>query len=323
LAIFSGGKISGSLNYTHTGENPASWSGQIQFTGATLAPPGVAAPLRSANGRLSFHGPDFSLDDLAANIADRSLKGSYRYNLNARPPERLHLQIPALDLTDLQTLLQPVLGEPNLWTRLHFASRSVPAWLKQRNLEGTLAIAHFSAGGVPLGALQSRFAWRGHVIHITSLQSALAQGSLDAHGNIELAGGSAVYRLKSSLTDYPYKGGLLDATGDLESSGVALDAAKNLRVAGTFSGTNLALTPQDIFDRLSGDFNFSLGANGLNLHLTDIAGLQDDDQYTGNGSSQTDGTLLLNLQQEGQPPRQITTPLVPGNPAPAATSETQ
>jgi hypothetical protein len=321
LEMLSGGRVTGSLDYRHAGENPASWSGQVQFTGATLTPLGVAASLRSASGHLAFHGSEFSIENLTASVADHSLKGSYRYNPEAKPPERLHLQIPTLDLADLQTLLQPVLGEPSLWTRLHFAPRSIPGWLKQRNLEGTLVVAHFSAGGVPLGELQSRFAWGGHIIHITSLQSSLPQGTLNAHGTIELADGSAAYRLTSSLTGYPYKSGLLDATGELESSGIAPDAAKNLRVTGTFSGTNLTLLPEDRFDRLSGNFNFSLGANGLNLRLSDIDGLQNNDHYTGEGSSQPDGHLLLTLQEEGQAPRQITTPLLSDNPAPAPTSE--
>ncbi len=323
LDMLSGGTVSGSLDYRHASEAPASWAGQMQFTGATLAPPGVAAPLKSASGHLAFHGPEFSIENLTATLADHTLKGSYRYNPQAKQPERLRLQIPSLDLADLQNLLQPVLGEPSLWTRLHFTPRSIPGWLKQRNLEGTLAVAHFSAGGVPLGALQSRFVWKGHVIHITSLQSSLTEGALSARGTIELADGSPAYRFTSSVTGYPYKGGLLDATGELESSGLATDAAKNLRVTGTFSGTHLALSPQDTFDRLSGNFNFSLGANGLNLHLSDIDGLQDDDRYTGEGSSQPDGNLLLTLQEEGQSPRQITTPLVSGIPAPATSPETQ
>jgi hypothetical protein len=323
LSMLSDGTVSGVLHYTHPGGTPASWSGQLQFNGATLTPSSVAAPLRSASGRLAFHGADFSIENLAASVSDHKVNGSYRYNPDAKPPERLRLQIPALDLTDLQKLLQPVLGESNLWTRLHFAPRRIPAWLKERNLEGTLSVAQFSAGGVPLGALQSRFAWKGRTIHITSLQSTLPQGSLGAHGTIELAGGSAVYRFNSSLTGYPYKGGLLDATGELQSSGLAQEAAKNLRAAGTFSATDLALSPQDVFDRLSGSFSFSLDANGLNLHLSDIEGVEDNDSYTGEGSSQADGNLLLNLQREGQPARQITTALIPGSAPPAVRPEPQ
>lgn len=323
LEMLSGGRVSGSLDYRHAGENPATWSGQVQFTGAALNPPGVAAPLRSANGHLAFHGADFSIENLSATLADRTLKGSYRYNPEAKPPERLHLQIPTLDLDDLQNFLQPVLGEPSLWSRLHFTPRSIPAWLKQRNLEGTLAVTHFTAGSVSLGTLQSSFAWKGHVIHVVSLQSSLLQGALNAHGTIELADGSAAYRFETSLTGYPYKNGLLDATGQVESSGLAADAAKNLRVTGTFSSANLALSPQDTFDRLSGDFHFRLGANGLNLHLSELDALQGDDRYTGDGSSQPDGTLVLTLQQEGQPPRQITTTLLPGNPAAPTASEPQ
>ena len=308
LGMITGGQVSGRLGYTHAGHDPALWSGQVAFTGATLTPPGLASPLRHSSGHLSYRGPDFQIDNLSATLANQTLRGSYRYNANTNPPERLHVQIPVIDLAEIQALLRPTLGERDLWTRLHIARRRAPGWLAERNLEGSIDVGRFSAGGVSLGALQSRFAWKNHTIHVTSLQSDLPQGSLQGHGVVELAGDAPSYVFTSSITGYPYKGGLLDAAGQLQSSGLGTDALRNLQAAGTFSGTDLALSPQDVFDHLSGSFSFTLAGGWPNLHLSQVEAMGNDEHWTGEATSESDGNLIFNLQEEGQQ-RRVITPL--------------
>ncbi len=319
LGLITGGQVNGRISYTHTASDPALWSGQVLFSGATLIPQGVATPLRHSTGRLTFHGPDFQIDNLSATLADHVLKASYRYSADARPAERLRLQVPAIDLTEIQDFLRPSVGEPNLWTRLHFTRRRTPVWLATRNLEGSLDVAQFSAGGVLIGSIQSRFAWKGHTIRVTSLQSDLPQGSLQGHGIIELAGDAPSYRFTSSVTGYPFKGGLLDAAGQIESSGLGTDTLRNVQATGTFSGTNIALSPQDTFDHLAGIFNFTLADGWPNIHLTQVDASGNDERWTGEAASGSDGKLVFDFQNEGQQ-RQIVTPLTPENASPSPQS---
>jgi len=314
LGLLTGGEVSGHVTYTHEESNPALWSGQIHFADSTLSPAGLGAPLKHSAGRLTFNDPDFQIDDFSATLASQTLQGSYRHNTKAKPAERLHLQIPSLDISRAEDLLGPTFGKRDFWTRLRFGRYRAPVWLASRDLDGTIDVAALSLGAVPLGSFRSHFLWKGTGIQLTSFLLKLPEGSVQGQGNVNLSGGSPRYRFTSSLAGLSYKGGYVDASGEWQTSGAWTDAARNFRAGGTFSGTDITLSPKDTFSKVSGAFQLSFADGWPDLRLSEVNASDDDGVWTGEATSNGDGTLLFDIQDEGRQ-RHVVTSLVSGAPA--------
>lgn len=324
LGLLSGGEVTGHVTYTHEESNPALWSGQIQFAESTLSPPGLAAPLKHSAGRLTFNDPDFQIDDFSATLASLPLKGSYRYNTKAKPPERLHLQIASLDISQAEDLLGPTFGKRDFWTRLRFGRYRAPVWLASRDLDGTVDVGTLSSGATALGSLRSHLLWKGTGIQLTSFLLKLPEGSAQGQGNVNLAGDTPRYRFASSLSGIPYKGGYVDATSEWQSSGTGTDAVRNFRADGTFSGSDIMLSPEDTFNKISGAFELSFEDGWPNLRLSEVNASDDDGVWTGEATSDSDGTLSFNIQDEGRQRRVVTSvsPGAPAEPAPPVSAGT-
>jgi len=127
LTSLTDGYVTGQFRYSseERGDNnvePAAWSGQFQFSNAILAPPGIAVPLKQAEGRAQFGPSTFDLPHFSATLAQQPVFGSYHYNLAAKRPERLRLELPSASLSQLETALSPALEERGLLARLRFIS---------------------------------------------------------------------------------------------------------------------------------------------------------------------------------------------------------
>lgn len=312
LSILSAGDLTGALTYTHEGTNPPAWSGQFQFTDATLNPAGIALPLEHSQGRVTFDNSTFDLAHFSTSLGEQALYGSYRYSAAAKRPERIHLELPAADLDELENALDPTLKAQGLLARLRLSRRAIPAWLAARNLQGDLTIGQFSVNETNLGPLSARFIWQGTNLQFTGLQLNLPEGLIRARGAVNLASYSPRYRFSAKVTGFPWRGGLLSAEGEFESSGTGMDSLQNLRAEGTFSGDDLNLTVDDAFSRVSGAFDFSFADGWPNLRLSKLQASDGEDAWNGEAASQSDGKLIFELEHAGRQRRVVST-LLPEN----------
>ncbi len=314
LEVMNDGMMSGQLVFTNTAAGPSSSSGQFQFTEATLNPPGLAVPLKNSAGRVTFDSANVDLAHFSANLGDQRIYASYRYNALAKRPERVHLELPSADLGQIEAALEPTLEAQGLLARLRFTRRAIPRWLAARNLEGDLTIGRLSVNQTDLGPFSSRFVWQGTTLQFTSLQLNLPEGLIRAHGIVNLASYSPQYRFSASVSAFPWKGGLLSAAGEFETAGTGMDSLRHLRADGTFSGEGVTLSPDDAFNKISGLFDFSFADDWPDLHMTNIQASQNEDAWSGEAKSQSDGKLIVDLQHEGRQ-RRILSTLLPEAPA--------
>ncbi len=314
LAMLNTGALTGTLVYQHEGSQRPSWSGQFQFTDATLNAPGVAVPLEHSQGLVTFDDTTFDLDRLSTTLGQQAVYVSYRYNASAKRPEHIHVQMPSADLDQMERALDPTLKAQGLLARLRLSRRSIPTWLAGRNLEGDLSIGHFTVNQTDLGPLSARFVWQGTNLQFTSVQLNLPEGLIRAHGLVNIASYSPRWRFSAKVTGFPWGGGLLNAEGSFESSGTGVESLQHLHANGTFSGDDLNLTADDAFSKVSGAFDFSFEDGWPDLRLSKLEASDGEDAWNGGATSQSDGKLIFDLEHAGRQ-RRVISSLLPENTA--------
>lgn len=305
LSALTSGELSGRIHYAHDlspgdAVDTPSWSGEFQFVNATLSLPGLASPLEDAQGKAVFGSSNFNLERLSAKLDGEPVKATYRYSLAAKHPERVHIEIPSLNLAELESVLDPVLEPQGIFARFRFGHRFIPSWLASRNLEGDILVDQFSINEVNLGPFSSRFIWQGTNIRFPSLQVNLPEGLIRAEGVLNLASYSPRMRFQASITGFPWKSGLLNAKGEFDTSGVGTDSIQNAHSSGTFDGRDLQLDADKSFEAISGAYEFSFSDGRPNLRLSNVEASQDDDSLTGEAVSNENGNLTFDLTGSGR-----------------------
>lgn len=321
LSAVHEGSMTGRLNYVSEPGTEASWSGQFQFAGATIGAPGLAVPLEHSQGRVEFDGSTLDLEHFSATWGRNAVYATYHYNLSAKRPEHVHVEIPGADIAELESALDPTLRAQSLLARLRLTQRSIPSWLSGRNLDGDLAIDQFGVNGAKLGQLSARFTWRGTNFDFTSLQLHLPEGLVRAHGTLDLVSYSPSVRFTATATGFPWRGGLLSAQGEFHTSGTGGDSLRNLQAAGTFTGANVQLSGEDSFSSVLGDFDFNFADGWPNLRLSKIQADDGEDAWDGEAASQSDGKLIVDLEHDGRQRRVVST-LAPEAPVSATLTST-
>jgi hypothetical protein len=307
LGAMSDGSVTGQLTYAHnpeqspnTGEiEPASWSGQFALKDATISVPGLSLPLQDARGKLSFRDSGFEIDHLIASLGGQSVRASYRFNPLATRSERAHIELSRADLSQLDELVTSPASSESFWSRLRFSRHSIPGFLNKRNLEGDLAVDQFFAEGQPLGALRSHFVCQGSTVTVDNVALKMPQGRIDARGTIDFAAADPKWRFTAKAADYPWGGGSLNAQAQFASIGAGKELLRNFTATGSFTGEGLVISA-DTFESVSGRFQVSFADGWPDLRLSNVQAVQNGDEWTGNGLSESDGKLFINLEHEGR-----------------------
>ena len=195
------------------------WSGQTELSDATLSLAGLAEPVEQFEGRAVFDETTFDLPKMFGVVKSLPFSGSYHYSATARHMEKLRLTFPVAGISDIESILAPTLTDSGLLSRLPFTRRSIPAWLKDRNLDGELNVAKCSFDQSELGPLGVRFLWQGTNVQISSFQLRLPGGSIAANGSIALASRLPRYRFLVSSAQYAWNAGSVSMNGAFETSG--------------------------------------------------------------------------------------------------------
>jgi hypothetical protein len=277
---------------------------------AVLRPDGLAVPLEKFTGHIVFDEVSLDVPRFTANVGSQVIRGEYHYDQRAKHTERIRFELPSADLEALEQALDPTLRAQGLWARFRFGRRVVPSWLATRNLEGEITVDQLTMHGTSLGSLRSHVLWEGPNVQFSAIQLNLTAGTVRGHGSLNVAGYSPRYRLTATADGFPWKGGVLNADGKVETSGLGSDFVQNLRAHGAFNGHDVSLSTDDAFRAVSGDFDFSLDAGWPNLRLSKIQADDGDDLWDGQAASQSDGKLVLDLQS-GSYQRRITSSLAP------------
>ncbi len=285
------GSWSGLLRYQHS-PGGAGWSGQLQVRDAELAVPGLAQPLQLASARAQIDDERVVLDRMDAHVGEVAFTGDYRYEPRAARPHRVRLRAGSVDAADLEAALLPTLKRSSSLLARALGRASLPGWLKDRAVEGTIQIGDLAVGEAHLEGVRAHMVWDLARVEFDSISARLDEAQLSGVLTVSVRAERPVYRLVGRLKGLEWQSGTIDAEGTAETSGTGGQLLANLTSQGTFAGSALDFGPAAAWRNVSGAYALALGPR---LRFTVLNLRTEDELYTGRGSTQDDGRLVIQL----------------------------
>jgi len=180
-------------------------------------------------------------------------------------------------------------------------------------VDASLQIASLLNGDSPVGRFQAQVAWDGPKIKFSDVELRLDPMRATGDLLVSLAKSSPSYRLTGSLENLEYRNGQLDVDGELETSGLGDSLLLNVQSEGNFEGRDLALGPDAQVHQISGAYRIAPASGIPRLALSNLQVALGQDNLVGQGSSQADGRIVLELMS-GRRPVRLTGMLLPVHP---------
>ena len=326
--LFEGGPIPpqihqgswrGWISYEKTADADGVWSGQYDLQNALVEIPGLASPVHIASASVLMNADGIQVTRMHGRAGTVKFDGEYRYQAAAAHPDRLRITIPELQLADMERQMLPALrrSEGFLARAFRLRDQPLPKWLADRNAEVTVQVPALMNGESPLGEVRAHAVWRGASIDVSNVDWRMDSTRASGKITVNLAKAEPSYLWSATLENFDYRSGQLDVDGEFETSGIGPELLVNLRSKGTFEGRGIVLSPDADMRSVSGSYRVS-AANGIpRLMLSNVQVSQGADTLVGQGSSQADGHLVLDLMS-GRRPVRLTGMLLPLHPEPAA-----
>ena len=293
----------GTVTYQKPAATAAAWSGDFEVQNTSLAVDGVADPVRVQSAAVTVNPDQVSVTRIRAKAGDIAFTGEYRWSADAAQPQRFRLQIPEAAASEIERLFQPTTSrEGGLIARtLRLgAAGAAPEWLTQRNVEGAISIQSLTVADTRFSINSSRVSWIGDAVRVSGIQGKAADASLSGDLLVDLSGRAPAYRFDGKLEDVAYKGGKLDFTGKVTAAGAGATLLASIKAEGTLRGRAIAFSPDAEFRRVAGQFSVSMTPAGPKWKLSALELTQGSDSYFGDGATQADGKIVLDLLSGGR-----------------------
>jgi hypothetical protein len=288
------GEWDGQLHY-HREPSKAGWSGDLHLRDARVEVPGLAAPVELASVHAQIDGGRVSLDHIHGQAGKTAFAGEYRYEPGALRPHKVRLVVDEADATDLEAEFLPTISRSSGLIARALGRAGAPEWLKNRDAEGTIEIADLLLAGAHFEDVHGRILWNGGRIEIDNLHAGLDRAAIAGALAVNLRGSRPAYRFTGKVMNLAWQSGTLDAQGTLETAGTGAQLLANLASEGTFSGTALDLGTPVSWRCISGAYSFAWSQTAPKLRLTGLNLRNGDESYTGEGSTQSNGRLVVVL----------------------------
>jgi hypothetical protein len=310
------GSWKGWISYEKTADSPDVWSGQYDLQNAVIDIPGLALPVRLSSATVQMNDDGIQVTRMRGRAGTVRFEGDYRYNASAARPDRLRLTIPELQLADVESLMLPALRRnEGFLARAFRRDQPLPKWLDERNADISLQVVNLMNAEFPLGDLTAHAVWRGPSITVSNMQWHLDSMHASGKMSVNLAKAEPSYDLNGTVENFDYRNGQMDIDGELETSGIGAALLLNLRSKGTFDGRGIMLAPDTEVREMSGSYRLG-GSSGVpRLLLSNVQVLQGAETLVGQGASQPDGHIVLELAS-GRKQVRLTGMLLPLHPEP-------
>jgi hypothetical protein len=274
------------------------WSGEYELLNARVPVEGLADPLRIQSASVKLNGKQVSVTGLRAKAGDISFKGDYRWEPDAVRPHKFNIAIAEADIAELERLLAPALVRERgfLARTLRLDAPPAPDWLKSRRADGTVSIGTLTVGDTKAHVEKVRLLWDTTLLRFIGIDARVDQAAAAGDLEINMEGNTPHYHFDGKLQDLPYKGGKLDFEGTFEAEGAGAQLLETAHAEGRLHGRSVAFAPEAEFRTASACFEMQ----GGRWKLSSVEVALGADIYSGTGSSQADGKLLLELARGGR-----------------------
>ena len=293
-ARFQGGTWSGNMSYS-----AKTWDAAIQVQDASTRVPGIAAPVRVITADVAIAGERLTVRRMRCKAGDVEAIGRYAYVPGAASPHQFALTVPSADLAKLETLLLPTLRRSSgfLARTLRWRS-SAPEWLRERKADGTLRIGVLTAGSKEFRGVRTRVVWNGTTVRLADFTARMEDAVVTGDFVAVLKDAEPVYTLSGDVKNMQWKGGHVDVSGVLETSGTAAAFLANMHAEGKFHARSVAVSPDIAFGTASGAFDFAVSRTGPHVKLSAVEAASGTERFNGEGGTQADGKWLMDLASQ-------------------------
>jgi hypothetical protein len=311
------GTWKGWIAFDRIGDHPGVWSGEYDLQNASMEIPGVAAPLRFTSASVEMKNSGIRIDHIRAHVGALKLDGEYRYDPDAGRPHRIRVHVGEVQLAEIERLMLPTLrrNEGFLARTFRLRKETLPKWLQEREVEGAIQVDTLLNGDSPMGEFRAHLVWDGPSIVLSNADCRL--GDMHATGKVTLNVDQRApsYHLAGAIENLDYRNGQLDVDGQLDTTGTAENLILNIRSQGTFEGRGIELSPDTEVNEISGSYRVAPAFGIPRLTLSNLQVVQGADNLSGQGASQPDGHIVLDLIS-GKKLVRLTGMLLPMHPEP-------
>jgi hypothetical protein len=291
------GILRGHLRYRWQPDAPAELTGSMQLEGAHVAVSGLAEPLLIERARLVLRDGAARMDRIRGRAGQLRFTGAYEYRPGGARPHRFQARIEEADTAELERLLLPGLlrSEPLLTRALRLGRTQVPDWLERRRAEGVIEIASLAVPGLRLGRVTGRLRWDGPQVEVVELSATLGEGSVAGRLSADLRQPVPQYRIAVRFEDLTWMGGAWYGRADIDTQGTGAVLLENLRIEAAFQARSVSLLPDTEFTSVSGTCTLTVPGGLPQLRLSDLHATSGTDIFQGDGITDEEGRLQLEL----------------------------
>ncbi|MGH9630655.1 MAG: AsmA family protein [Bryobacteraceae bacterium] len=294
---FRRGRWSGWLRYQAADEKPEGWSGAFELNDAEAEIPGMAEPFLIRSASVLLRGERVSVSRLRAEVGEIEVRGDYRYIPKNDYPHRFQVSIPAAELVELERVLMPTLRRRKgfLARTFRFGKAPMPAWLETRRAQGTLRIARLTAGDMEFSRVECKAVWEGSDVELVNVKARVREGSISGTAMVDLSRTAPIYTMAGRIEDLAWHEGTVDLDGQVETAGIGGEFLLNLKSEGAFQASAIDLFPDTPVRSASGTYALLMSRTGPRIKLTSLLASLGTEQFSGQGGTQADGRLQLEL----------------------------
>lgn len=291
LAECQGGTWRGTLHYARTG-GEGRWSGTFLLEKTLWTAAGLGEPVHIATASVSLQPPLIAVTKLKGTAGEIEFSGEYR---GGGKTDHIQITMPEANAVELERLWRPILRRrQGLLARALRRPAPVPEWLRAHRIEGTVHAGRLLVGGAEMADFRARLVWESPTLEMTALESRFAGGRGRGTVTLNLRGVEPRYTVEGRLQDAAWQDGGIDVDGKLATSGLGQDLWTNLTAEGKFAGRGLTLGTDEV-RAVSGAYEFSAARGVPSVQVTGLELTLGQETYRGQGGTQPDGKLQLEL----------------------------
>ncbi len=290
------GEWQGAIGYSQAGEQTATWNGSFQLRKSRVPVQGLAAPVEVEAARVSIQANRVQMDGLEGAVAGIGFTASYRQEMSKARPERLRITMEQASIAELERVFLPSLKrDGGFLGRLALRNQAAPEWLRNRHVQAEVEIEDLRWDETPLGRLSAQVLWDGLQVDVEEIRWQREEARGKGAMRISLARGEPVYSGNMEFRNLAWRGGTVGGEASIETSGVGLALVRNAKASGKFQARAIEFSPGSDLFTVSGTYEYSTPRGTPVLRLQAIEAIANGEIYTGQGVTETDGKLLVEL----------------------------
>jgi len=292
------------LHHARSGENR--WSGEYQLVNARVSVDGLTEPVRIVTATVAATAERTVVSRIRASAGKIPFTAEYRWEPKAKRPHQFQIRIDQADGPEIERLFKPTLDRAGGFLQRTLSLGSPPPppdWLIGRHAVGTVSIGALNVAGHSVALDTALVVWDGTDVTLDGSNGRIDEDAEDLISGtlrVNLAGRLPKYHFDGRYHAAGYRGGRLDMKGTLDSSGTGADLLTSVRTQGTFSGRAIGFSPEADFRSIAGRFDARVAGGTVRWTFTDIDAAIGGESYTGEGGSQADGKVVLDLVNRGR-----------------------